>query len=214
VKKRHQGFCGNRVGVVDYRAGNLRSVETALLHLGADFFISERPEDFKEASRLIFPGVGEAAAAMKVLDETGLGQAIREFYSTGKPILGICLGCQIVFSHSEEVNTTCLDLIGGRVVRFPHRTGFKVPHMGWNQVEHQGRHPVFQGIPELSSFYFVHSYYPVPEKKTYCIGETEYGITFASAVCSDNLLAVQFHPEKSGEKGLRLLAHFLQWKVS
>jgi glutamine amidotransferase len=214
MKVHKQRGDSSKVGVVDYGAGNLRSVETALRHVGADFFISAKPDDFKEASRLIFPGVGEAAAAMSVLVETGLGQAILEFYSTGKPVLGICLGCQIVFSHSEEGNTPCLDLIRGRIVRFPQKQGIKVPHMGWNQVEHRGRHPVFEGIPEYSSFYFVHSYYPVPEDDANCIGETEYCITFASAVCRDNLLAFQFHPEKSGEKGLCLLDNFLKWKVS
>jgi glutamine amidotransferase len=214
MKEQKQRGDRRKIGVIDYGAGNLRSIETALRHLGADFFISSNPEDFKEASRLVFPGVGEAAAAMSVLEETGLGQAIREFFGTGKPILGICLGCQIVFTHSEERNTPCLGLIRGRVVRFPRRRGFKVPHMGWNQVEQRGRHPVFEGIPECSSFYFVHSYYPVPEDVGHSIGETEYGLTFTSAVCKENLLAVQFHPEKSGEKGLRLLSNFLKWKVS
>ncbi|MBN1696285.1 MAG: imidazole glycerol phosphate synthase subunit HisH [Spirochaetales bacterium] len=202
-----------RVGIVDYRAGNLRSVETAFRYIGSDFFISGQPEDFRSASHLVFPGVGDAGAAMRVLKETGLGQAIREFYTSGKPVLGICLGCQIVLSRSEEGNVECLDLIRGTVVRFPERPGFKVPHMGWNQVKDASGHPLFDGIPERSSFYFVHSYYPVPESTADCIGETEYGVTFASAICRDNCAAVQFHPEKSGERGLRLLGNFLKWKA-
>lgn len=200
-------------GVVDYNAGNLKSVETALRFLKADFFISAHPEDFKKADKLIFPGVGDAHAAMKILNSSGLGEAIRTFYSTGKPVLGICLGCQIIYTHSEEGDTACLDLIQGEVVRFPPVPGYKVPHMGWNQVIHQNRHPVFQHIPENSSFYFVHSYYPKPDNDTYVAGETEYCVRFSSAVHKNNLLAVQFHPEKSGKKGLKLLSNFLAWKT-
>jgi glutamine amidotransferase len=200
-------------GVVDYKAGNLKSVETALRFLQADFFISSKPEDFKKADRLIFPGVGEAYAAMDILNKTGLGEAIITFYRTGKPVLGICLGCQIIFTHSEERDTPCLDLIQGEVVRFPAAPGYKVPHMGWNQVCHRNRHPVFRDIPENSSFYFVHSYYPVPGNDDWIAGETDYAVRFSSAVQKDNLLAVQFHPEKSGKKGLLLLSNFLTWQV-
>ncbi|MBN2443535.1 MAG: imidazole glycerol phosphate synthase subunit HisH [Spirochaetales bacterium] len=196
-------------GVVDYNAGNLKSVETALEFLKADFFVSANPEDFKRADNLIFPGVGEARASMNILNKSGLGEAIRLFCRSGKPVLGICLGCQIIFTHSEEGDTPCLDLIPGNVPRFPKKEGFKVPHMGWNQVSHLDRHPIFTGIPENSSFYFVHSYYPEPEKNEHIIGETEYCIRFCSAVQKENLVAVQFHPEKSGKTGLILLSNFL-----
>ena len=205
----------DRTGVVDYDAGNLKSVETALRYLGADFFVSGNPSDFSSADRLIFPGVGEAGAAMAVLSRTGLDKMITDFHHSGKPLLGICLGCQIVLSHSEEGNTVCLGLVDGEVKRFPPATGLKVPHMGWNQVTwpSSARHPLFNGIPESSSFYFVHSYYPSPADTAIVAGETLYGIRFASVFVKDNLCATQFHPEKSGRKGLRLLDNFLSWKV-
>jgi len=199
----------HKVGIVDYKAGNLKSVETALRYLGANFFISDKPQDFSKASHLVFPGVGDARAAMSSLNETGLADAIKDFYYSGKPVLGICLGCQIIFSHSTERDTNCLNLINGEVVKFPLNQKIKIPHMGWNQVIHKDRHIIFSGIPEKSWFYFVHSYYPKPEKSEVIIGETEYNITFASAVSMENLVAMQFHPEKSGKMGLKLLSNFL-----
>lgn len=200
-----------RTGVVDYRAGNLRSVETALRRLGADFFITAEPEEVRRADRLLFPGVGEARASMAVLKETGLGDAVVEFYRSGRPLLGICIGCQIVLERSEESETTCLGIVPGGAVRFPSRRGLKVPHMGWNQVVYAREHVLFRGIPDESSFYFVHSYYPLPAKES-VLAYTEYGLRFASAIEHENLLAVQFHPEKSGDVGLRLLANFLGMK--
>lgn len=202
----------NMIGIVDYEAGNLRSVETAMKHLGADFFISRSPSDFKNAERMIFPGVGEAAASMKVLKETGLDEAVISFAESGKPLLGICLGCQIFFDFSEERNTDCLGLIPGRISEFSKDMNLKVPHMGWNQVEHMNRHPVFKNIPENSSFYFVHSFYPAPADRKYEIGKTGYGIEFTSAASKDNIVATQFHPEKSGEVGLKLIENFITWK--
>ncbi|MBN2531925.1 MAG: imidazole glycerol phosphate synthase subunit HisH [Spirochaetales bacterium] len=199
-------------GIVDYNAGNLKSVETALRFLQVDFFISCHPGDFKKADRLIFPGVGDAQAAMKILSSNGLGETITGFYREGKPVLGICLGCQIIFTHSEEGDTACLDLIQGEVIRFPAVPGYKVPHMGWNQVIHLNRHPVFRNIPDNSSFYFVHSYFPKPDNNSCIAGETEYSVRFSSAVGKNNLIAVQFHPEKSGKNGLTLLSNFLKWK--
>lgn len=205
-----------RVGVVDYGAGNLRSVETALTHVGVEFFISSDPERIHTADRLIFPGVGEAKAAMTVLRKTGLDEAIVEFYRTGKPFLGICIGCQVVFQASEERNTCCLGIVSGIVERFPNSGELKVPHMGWNQVHQLARgrnHPVLRGIPGDSSFYFVHSYYPKPHDSRVTFCETDYGILFSSGIVQDNLIAFQFHPEKSGEKGLKLLSNFLQWDI-
>ena len=201
------------IGVIDYDAGNLKSVETALRYLEADFVISGEPAVLSKTSRVIFPGVGDANAAMQVLKTRGLDKMLQETFQAGKPILGICLGTQIVFSASEERNTQCLDLVPGKVVRFPVRKGYKIPHMGWNQVKIVREHPLFSGIADNSSFYFVHSYYPVPENRDYVIGETDYGFVFTSAIECRNLVAVQFHPEKSGETGLKMLKNFLSWQV-
>jgi glutamine amidotransferase len=195
--------------VIDYGAGNLKSVETALRHLGADFRVTARPELVMGADKVIFPGVGEAAAAMAALAETGLGEALQDFFKTGKPILGICLGSHIVLERSEESNTTCLGLVPGAARRLPDQPGFKVPHMGWNQVRPLKAHPLFEGIPEDASFYFVHSYCPEPAQPEMRLAETEYMITFTSAIVKDNLCAVQFHPEKSGRYGLLMLNNFL-----
>ena len=200
------------IGIVDYEAGNLRSVETAMKHLEADFFISKDPSELLKAERMIFPGVGEALSSMEVLKRTGLDEAVREFAASGKPLLGICLGCQIFFEHSEERDTECLGIIPGKVKEFSPDMGLKVPHMGWNQVRHDNRHPVFEGIAENSSFYFVHSFYPSADRD-FEIGTTEYGIEFTSAAAKDNVVATQYHPEKSGEIGLRLLKNFIGWKA-
>ncbi len=198
-------------GVVDYKAGNLKSVETALCHLDASFYISGDPDKILKADRLIIPGVGEARAAMENLKEAGLDSAIIDFYNTGKPVLGICIGIQLLFESSTESNTRCLGLLKGTVVRFPETIGLKVPHMGWNQVVPVKKSFVFSGIPRGSSFYFVHSYYPEPAVSGYILAETEYGIKFASAVGYNNITAVQFHPEKSGEAGLKLISNFLKF---
>lgn len=200
------------IGVVDYEAGNLKSVELALKHLGADFYISKDPKKLVNADRMIFPGVGEALSSMKVLERTGLGDAVKEFSASGKPLLGICVGCQILFDFSEERNTDCLGVFPGKILEFKADMGHKVPHMGWNQVNHRGRHEIFNGIAEDSCFYFVHSYYPSPALAELEIGRTEYGIEFTSAVARDNVVATQFHPEKSGEIGLKLLGNFINWE--
>jgi imidazole glycerol-phosphate synthase subunit HisH len=198
-----------KVGVVDYEAGNLRSVETALLHLGAEFLVSDDPVRLAETDKLVFPGVGEAAAAMRVLRRTRLDQVIRDFADSGKPVLGICVGCQVLLDLSEEGDTRCLGLISGRVRRFAAGTGLKVPHMGWNRVDHDGT-GIFTGLPAGCSCYFVHSYYPEPLDSEAVIGRTEYGIEFASAIRSGSITATQFHPEKSGPVGLRILDNFLR----
>ncbi|TVQ96498.1 MAG: imidazole glycerol phosphate synthase subunit HisH [Spirochaetaceae bacterium] len=200
------------VGVVDYEAGNLKSVETALLALGARISISSSPEELLTTDRLIFPGVGDAAAATAVLRARGLDEAIRSFVATGRPVLGICLGSQIVLDRSEENQATCLGLITGVARRFSADLGLKVPHMGWNQVVPTADHPIFAGIPSGASFYFVHSYYPSPDDHSTVLAETEYGIRFASAIARGNLTAVQFHPEKSGPHGLRMLQNFLDYR--
>jgi len=199
----------SRVGVVDYDAGNLKSVETALNFLDADFLISSDPMVLLDTDKLIFPGVGEAGAAMESLGRYGLDSALQEYYASGRYILGICIGAQIILSKSEETEAECLNLIDGKAKRFPGTMGLKVPHMGWNGVEQIGENSLFKDIPGGSSFYFVHSYYPVPSQDDIVIGKTEYGIEFCSALQKDNLLAVQFHPEKSGKWGLQLLHNFL-----
>jgi glutamine amidotransferase len=195
--------------VVDYGAGNLRSVATALRFLAADFRVSPNPDEVSRADKLIFPGVGEAGAAMATLNKTGLGEAVRAFFKTGRPLLGICVGSQVVLDRSEESDTACLGIVPGAARLLPDRPGFKVPHMGWNQAHPLRAHPLFAGIPDCSSFYFVHSYYPEPDDPATRLAETDYMIPFTSAVVFENLCAVQFHPEKSGKYGLKLLANFL-----
>ncbi len=195
--------------VVDYKAGNLKSVETAMQYLGADFTITDRPEEVVKADKLIVPGVGEARAAMENLKSRGLDSALEDFFDSGKFLLGICIGIQLFFERSEERDTECLGFLKGKVVRFPEMEGLKVPHMGWNQVEIVRDTHLTRGIESGSSFYFVHSYYPLPEDEKYIIGETDYGIRFTSAVQWENLFAVQFHPEKSGRSGLKLLSNFV-----
>lgn len=203
-----------RVGVVNYAAGNLTSVESVLKRLGAEYTVSEDPEVLTGCDRIIFPGVGEARAAMRELKKRGLDRFLQGFAASGRPLLGICIGYQILLSRSEENDTPCLDIIPGRVVRFPEDKGLKIPHMGWNEVRQRGDSPLFRGIPDRSSFYFVHSYYPLPEmsqeNSREISGETEYGVMFASAYRRDNLFAVQFHPEKSGEWGIRMISNFLE----
>ena len=196
-------------GVIDYRAGNLRSIETALRYLGEKYFVSDDPEKLAKCDRLIFPGVGEASSAMKNLSESGIGGFLKEFSQTGKPLLGICLGCQIILEWSEEGNTTCLDMIEGNVRLFKSSSGLKVPQIGWNSVRITKPHYIFRDIPDNASFYFVHSYYPEVSEE-YTIGVSEYGIEFSSAVAKENVCAVQFHPEKSGKHGLKLMENFLK----
>jgi glutamine amidotransferase len=197
------------VGVLNYEAGNLTSVETALRHLGAHYLVSSDPEELKRCERLIFPGVGEARAAMRALQSASLDSFLAEYHASGRPLLGICLGCQIVLEASEENATECLGLVAGTSRRFPEDRGLKIPHMGWNSVAITQQHPIFDGIPDESSFYFVHSYYPQLQDRSLELGSTEYGISFSSAFARDNLCAVQFHPEKSGPRGLQLLTNFL-----
>lgn len=199
-----------RVGVVNYDAGNLTSVESALKRLRAEYIVSEDPDVLDGCDSVIFPGVGEARAAMGELKKRGLDLFLPKFIGSGRPLLGICIGYQILLTRSEENDTPCLDIIPGRVVRFPQRGDCKVPHMGWNEVSQKGESPLFRGIPDRSSFYFVHSYYPQPETAEEIVGTTEYGLEFASAYRRNNLFAVQFHPEKSGEWGIIMLSNFLE----
>ncbi len=200
------------LAVLDYGAGNLRSVVRALEVGGARPVVLGDPEALLRADALVFPGVGAAGSAMRRLREGGLDEAVREFYRSGRPILGVCLGLQLLFDLSEEDGgTPGLGLIPGRVRRFPD--GLKTPHMGWNQVRRRKDHPILAGIPDGAYFYFVHSYYAEPADPAVVVGTTDYGVDFASVVARENLVATQFHPEKSGRWGLAVYANFLRTLV-
>lgn len=199
--------------IVDYDAGNVRSVQRACQHVGMEAQISADPEVVASADKLIFPGVGSAASAVGTLRERGLDEAIRTFYATGKPMLGICLGLQIVLEHTEEGDKDCLGLVEGACERFEFTDrSLKVPHIGWNQLNIVQSHPILETIDSGDEFYFVHSYYARPLRQENILGTTEYGdTTFCSVIGKDNLFATQFHLEKSGELGLKLLAGFSRW---
>lgn len=204
------------IGIVDYRAGNLTSVARALNYLRIPSQISEDAATLSQSSHIIFPGVGAAGEAMANLRRTHLDKWISEWVQTGKPMLGICLGTQIIFEYSEENDTRCLGLIPGIVKRFSANlmhdsSNLKIPHMGWNYVDFRKAHPVFRGLPEGSEFYFVHSYYPIPAHNNLIIGITDYGSSFCAALAYKNVVAVQFHPEKSGRPGLAILSNFCRW---
>ena len=204
--------------VLDYGMGNLRSVQKVLERIGQTARISDRPEDVAGADRLVVPGVGAFSDAMSALRERGLAEAIREFVQRGRPLLGICLGLQVFFEESEETASggasaaEGLGLLAGRVVQFGDAVraqGLKVPHMGWNAVQVVRPSALFYGMAEGGVyFYFAHSYYAVPADPEVVTGRTEYGVSFTSAVASGNVLATQFHPEKSQAAGLRVLENF------
>jgi glutamine amidotransferase len=200
---------GVKLIVVDYGAGNLRSVTIALARLGFDPLVTSEPEAVESADVVILPGVGAAADTMSNLVQRRLVEPIREYIAGGRPFLGVCMGLQVLFSVSEEGGEhLCLDILPGRVRRLP--AGLKVPHMGWNGVQQRSPHPIFDGIPDGAFFYFVHSYYAQPEDASVVIGETEYGATFPAVVAKGNIVATQFHPEKSADWGLRLYENFLR----
>ena len=197
-----------QVVIVDYGAGNLRSVARAVAQAGYEPLVTCEAGRVETADALILPGVGAAADTMRNLQQGGLVEPLRDYIAGGRPFLGVCMGQQALLTLSEEGGEhPCLDVIPGRVKRLP--AGLKVPHMGWNQVRQRQSHPIFDGIEDGAYFYFVHSYYPDPEDEALVIGETEYGLRFASVLARDNLVATQFHPEKSGSAGLRLYANFL-----
>lgn len=204
------------IGIVDYQAGNLTSVARALEFLRQPCLITDDPHLLDDASHIIFPGVGAAGAAMANLRSSGLDLHLRKWAQKGKPVLGICLGTQVIFDHSEEGDTACLGIVPGSVRRFPadleaDGRRLKIPHMGWNRVAFRQDHPVFAGLPESAEFYFVHAFYPAPAEEEWAAGWTDYGIRFCSAVARRNLVAVQFHPEKSGRPGLAILDNFCRW---
>jgi glutamine amidotransferase len=199
--------------ILDYNAGNLTSVQLALREVGLDAVITRDPAVIARAERLIFPGVGAAGSAMEGLHALGLEKTVRDYVASGKPFLGICIGCQVILDRSEEDGgTSCLGILPGGAKAFEAGPGIKIPHMGWNQVRFARPHPVLEGIPDGAEFYFVHSYYPSPEDRAAVLGETEYGgVTFPSLMARGNMVACQFHAEKSGPYGLQLLKNFCAW---
>ena len=209
----------NKIVVVDYGMGNLRSVAQALRHVApeAEVQISGDAHRIAAADRLVFPGQGAMPDCMRSLRESGLQQVVMEA-ARNKPLLGICVGQQLLFEWSEEGDTPCLGLLPGTVVKFQldgqlqqDGSRFKVPQMGWNRVRQTLSHPLWNGIADDSYFYFVHSYYVRPAQASHTVGETDYGAPFASAVARDNIFATQFHPEKSASAGLQLYQNFVHW---
>jgi len=205
------------IAIVDYKAGNLTSVRLALEHLGVECAITRDPDAIVNADRVIFPGDGAAASAMEHLNELGLVAPLTTAVEKGTPVLGICLGTQVICDHSDEDGgVDCMGLLPGNVKRFqPKDPLCKIPQMGWNTMRFTRSHPLFKGVEDDSEFYFIHSYYPVPSTDNYIMGETEYAdVTFAAAVGKDNLFATQFHPERSGRIGMQLLKNFTEWDGS
>ena len=210
------------VAVVDYGMGNLRSVSQAVLHVArgsdVDVIVTSRPEDVLAAERVVLPGQGAMPDCMRELRESGLLDAVLDA-ATRKPLLGVCIGMQMLLSRSEEGPTDGLGLIAGEVKRFAlagrlqeDGSRYKVPQMGWNRVEQVRAHALWAGVPDNAYFYFVHSYYAQPLDTRHSAGETDYGGRFTCALARDNIFATQFHPEKSAEHGLSLYRNFLHWK--
>ena len=203
------------LAILDYGGGNLRSVKRACDAVGVDALFTQDPAQVKTATRVIFPGVGHARTAMETLERSGLRDALLDAHRRGVPILGICVGAQLVLDGSEEGPTTGLSLVPGMTRRFDleDRT-LKVPHIGWNEVKVTRPHPLLAGITPGDSMYFVHSYFFAPSNPEHVLAETDYGGAFCCALGRDNLFATQFHPEKSGRLGLDLLARFARWDGS
>lgn len=202
------------ITIIDYKAGNLTSVQLAFESIGQKVKITDRPGEILRADKIVFPGVGAAKAAMDSLKELKLIEPIREVIADGVPFLGICIGMQVLFESSEEDGETeCLGILPGKVKKFKTIDKMcKIPQIGWNTVKINKQHPIFDGIEDQSEFYFVHSFYPACNDKNDIIGQTEYAdAVFASAAGNKFLAAVQFHPERSGRIGLKLLENFSNW---
>jgi glutamine amidotransferase len=209
----------NKIVVVDYGMGNLRSVAQALMHVApeAEVTVSAQADAIRAADRIVLPGQGAMPDCMQSLRDSGLLDALMEAVRN-KPLFGVCVGEQMLFDSSEEGNARCLGLLPGKVVKFqldgqiqPDGSRFKVPQMGWNQVRQLKPHPIWDGVADGSYFYFVHSYYAVPDQMDHALGETVYGLPFCCAAGRDNIFATQFHPEKSASAGLQLYKNFVHW---
>ncbi|MBI4332778.1 MAG: imidazole glycerol phosphate synthase subunit HisH [Chloroflexi bacterium] len=197
------------IAIIDYGAGNLYSVAKAIARLGYEASIVSRPDEVLQAQAVILPGVGSAGDAMKKLVDLRLDATLKRLYEDKRPLMGVCLGLQLLFRHSDEDGGyDCLGLLPGDVKKLP--PGQKIPHMGWNQVRQMMKHPIFDGVPDGANFYFVHSYYADVKDCSMVAGQTGYGISFPTVLVKDNLVATQFHPEKSGELGLKLYGNFLK----
>lgn len=215
-----------KVAVVDYGMGNLRSVTQAVMHVAADAGVevvwARTPAEVMAAERVVLPGQGAMRDCMRELHESGMYGAVMHA-AQHKPLMGVCVGMQMLLDHSQEQDTPCLGLIPGEVVKFelagqlqPDGSRYKVPQMGWNQVWHSNLghprpHPVWGDVPDGSYFYFVHSYFAQPSDARHSAGETDYGQRFSAAIARDNIFATQFHPEKSADHGLSLYRNFLHW---
>ena len=209
------------VAVVDYGMGNLRSVSQAVMHVargsGVDVIVTSNPDEVFAAERVVLPGQGAMPDCMRELRDSGLQEAVLHA-AANKPLMGVCVGMQMLLSRSEEGPTDGLNLIAGDVIRFqlegrlqPDGSRYKVPQMGWNEVYQAAPHPIWSGVPDGAYFYFVHSYYARPSDPRHSAGETDYGSRFTCALARDNIFATQFHPEKSAEHGLALYRNFLHW---
>ncbi len=204
------------IAIIDYKAGNLTSVARALQNISEPFLITDDIKKLETASHVIFPGVGAAGDAMTNLRHKKLDSWLKDWIIRGRPLMGICLGTQIILDYSEENDTKCIGLVPGSTKRFPDQLAsagraLKIPHMGWNNVMLGRSHPVFYDISSEAEFYFVHSYYPAPSDEAAILGVTDYGIKFCSVLAVKNLVAMQFHPEKSGRPGLQILRNFCNW---
>jgi glutamine amidotransferase len=207
------------IAIIDYNAGNITSVSRALKEIGQEFIITNDTEKLDTASHVVFPGVGAAGEAMAYLRKNKLDDWLKNWFAAGRPLMGICLGTQIILEYSEENDTTCIGLVAGSTKRFPEKLvsgaeRLKIPQMGWNSVKMLRSHPVFDNVSADAEFYFVHSYYPAPADSKVILGTTDYGISFCSVIARDNLVAMQFHPEKSGRPGLQILRNFCAWRPS
>jgi glutamine amidotransferase len=202
------------IAIVDYGAGNLRSVTNSLRFVGADVCVTDDPAQLADAEKIVLPGVGAFGAGMNALRESGFIAPILREAAAGKPLIGICLGMQYLFDESEEMGThQGLGLLPGRVVKFNDEDVPRIPHIGWNQLHFQREHALLNGMADGAYAYFVHSYYVAPDEDGVVLTNTDYGIQYASIVAKDNIVGIQCHPEKSQAVGLRFLQNFVEWRI-
>lgn len=202
------------IAIVDYGAGNLRSVTNSLRHVGADVYVTDDPTKLADAAKIVLPGVGAFGAGMAALRTSGFIEPILREAEAGKPLIGICLGMQYLFDESEEMGIhPGLGLLPGRVVKFTDAAVPRIPHIGWNQLHLQREHPLLAGVADGDYAYFVHSYYVAPASDDVVLASTDYGLQYASIVGKDNMVGIQCHPEKSQAVGLRFLQNFVEWQA-